>query len=100
MDMLFSVYLIAEFQYPVGIRIPFHVQEVALAVLEAGQPLDLSLGCRLDLLVGLQPVTLCATCKLLSDSCLGIFRVAKIPTLKMAKVVIISDLRVAPVTNL
>ena len=58
MDMLLSVYLIAEFQYPVGIRIPFHVQEVALAVLEAGQPLDLSLGCRLDLLVGFQPVGL------------------------------------------
>ncbi len=32
---------------------------------------------------------------MLSDSCLGVFRVAKIPTLKMLKVVIISDLRVA-----
>ena len=58
MGMLLSVYLIAEFQYPVGIRIPFHVQEVALAVLEAGQPLDLSPGCRLDFLVGLQSVGL------------------------------------------
>lgn len=36
------------------------------------------------------------TCKSLSDSCLTVFRVAKIPTLKMLKVVIISDLRVAP----
>ena len=45
---------------------------------------------------GVQDDTLSVTCKLLSDSYLGVFRVAKIPTLKMPKVVIISDLRVAP----
>ena len=36
-----------------------------------------------------------ATCKLLSDSCLTVFRVVKTPTLKTAKALIISDLRVA-----
>ena len=35
------------------------------------------------------------TCKSLSDSCLTVFRVEKISTLKTPKVVIISELRVA-----
>lgn len=35
------------------------------------------------------------TCKSLSDSCLTVFRVTKMPTLKTPKAVIISDLRVA-----
>ncbi len=36
-----------------------------------------------------------ATCKLLSDSCLTVFRVMKTPTLKKPKALIINDLHVA-----